>query len=216
MRHAVSRDLHDYWDRLRAGRTAPERGDIDPAAIRHILAYTFVLDVPGSARPRAGDVTFRLSGTRLNALFGRDLRGCGFDRIWTGRGGILAGAVLDSVLEDRAAVVASAHGGPPGRSAIDLELLLLPLRHHGRTHARILGALSSPEVPNWMGLSAAAPLDLLSFRALSAHPGAAPRSARGHDPDRTLPTPTPAAVRVGSFRVYEGGRGRTSPAEAIR
>ena len=45
MKHATSRELYDYWDRLRRGQPAPHRGDIEPSDIRRILADTFILEV---------------------------------------------------------------------------------------------------------------------------------------------------------------------------
>ena len=45
MKHAATRDLYCYWDSLRGARTAPERVDIDPGAIRRILGDTFIVEV---------------------------------------------------------------------------------------------------------------------------------------------------------------------------
>ena len=225
MKHVVSRDLHAYWDALRQGRTAPERADIDPAAIRHILAYTFVLEVTGGNRPfQARDVVFRLSGTRINALFGHDLKGCAFDRIWSSRARSTADALLDGVLDERAAVVAAARGGPPDRAPVDIEVLLLPLRHHGHTHSRIFGSMVAHDSPAWMGLAAIEPLDLHCFRTLlggtegtdrptlprpqqPTWPEAASRTGRSSSPvtpQRGASTPA-VPQQVGRFRVYQGG-----------
>lgn len=217
MKHAASRDLHAYWDRLRCGRSAPERGDIDPVAIRHILAYTFILDVDEATVPSRGrDVRFRLSGTRLNALFGRDLGGSAFESLWTRRDVPAVESMLDGVLDDRAATVASARGGPPDAGPLDLELLLLPLRHHGRTHARLLGSLAAEGVPGWMGLSPSGPLDLMGFRSLDDGGSARPATRRDAKTpirrrfeavrvDHAPPAPS-VPLRVGRFRVYQGGR----------
>ena len=43
MKHASTRALFDYWNRKRGRRTAPDRSDIDPADIRHVLGDTFML-----------------------------------------------------------------------------------------------------------------------------------------------------------------------------
>ena len=48
----------------------PERDDIDPAAIRRILADSFVLAVEPGQHPR-----FRVAGTRICELFGRECAG---------------------------------------------------------------------------------------------------------------------------------------------
>ena len=63
MKNATTRALHDYWDRLRAGRAAPERGDLDPGAIRTLLGDVFLLEMDGQARR-----TIRLAGTRICSL----------------------------------------------------------------------------------------------------------------------------------------------------
>jgi hypothetical protein len=52
------------------GRSAPERGDLDPAAIRTVLGDVFLLEIGGKDRH-----VVRLAGTRICALLGRELRG---------------------------------------------------------------------------------------------------------------------------------------------
>jgi len=60
MKHPSNRDLFAYWNERRGARPAPERADIEPAAIRHVLGDTFVLEID-----RATQHPFRLAGTRL-------------------------------------------------------------------------------------------------------------------------------------------------------
>ena len=45
MKHSTSRMLFSYWDALRGERAAPERSEIEPGEIRHILADTFILEI---------------------------------------------------------------------------------------------------------------------------------------------------------------------------
>ena len=70
MKLAASRELFAYWNALRGARSAPERDDVDPGAIRGVLADTFILEFD----PAAG-FPLRVVGTRTNALFLRELRG---------------------------------------------------------------------------------------------------------------------------------------------
>src|SRR5215204_4458470 len=49
MKHATTRMIFGYWDALRGERSAPERGEIEPGEIRHVLADTFVLEVRARA-----------------------------------------------------------------------------------------------------------------------------------------------------------------------
>ena len=64
---------------MRGARSAPERSEIDPAAIRGVLADTFILEVDISRR-----YPVRIAGTRTNALFLRELKGGGFLDLWQG------------------------------------------------------------------------------------------------------------------------------------
>ena len=41
MKLAVTMELHAYWNRLRGARSAPERNDVDPSAIRGVLTDQF-------------------------------------------------------------------------------------------------------------------------------------------------------------------------------
>src|SRR5271166_4200460 len=70
MRHAVSREIYAYWRALGTGGCAPERNTVEPGAIRSVLADTFVLDFdPADGFP------FRICGSRVNAVFLKELRG---------------------------------------------------------------------------------------------------------------------------------------------
>ena len=222
MKHGVSRDLYNYWNALRAGRTAPERGDIDPAAIRHVLAYTFILEVSPGPLSQNREVTFRLSGTRLNALFQRDLKSRPFSEIWLSQGAELAETVLNAVLDDRAATVAGVLGSPHGYDAVAFEMLLLPLRHHGKTHARLLGSIAATVAPTWVGLYPIEGLVIQSFQHIlqvpalggSDHLGfGSPPPTPGRLPPSRSPDPS-GVTQVGAFTVYEGGQRRPQPADA--
>jgi hypothetical protein len=77
MRHSASRALFAHWNERRGTRPLPERDDIEPAAIRAALGDIFILGVdPGE------DLRFRVAGTRVCALFGRELKGEGFIALW--------------------------------------------------------------------------------------------------------------------------------------
>ncbi|MGB9364875.1 MAG: PAS domain-containing protein, partial [Xanthobacteraceae bacterium] len=66
MKQASSRELFGYWAARRGARAAPERGEIEPSAIRRALGDVFILEFD-----RRSGHPFRLAGTRVCALFGR-------------------------------------------------------------------------------------------------------------------------------------------------
>jgi hypothetical protein len=158
---AASRELHSYWNLLRGARCAPERSEIDPSAIRGVLADTFILEVDHSRR-----YPIRIAGTRTNSLFARELKGCAFLDLWRKPDQREMAAILASVAEEAIAVLAGVSTGPQGLQPLSFELLLLPLRHHGNTQARILGAFSPASLPSWVGLLPAVAMTLLSLRVL--------------------------------------------------
>jgi hypothetical protein len=192
---ATSQELHAYWSLLRGARSAPERSEIDPGAIRGVLADTFILEVDGSER-----YAIRISGTRTNSLFAHELKGSSFIDLWQASDRREIARMLGSVAEEATAMVAGVSSNPRSAPPLDLELILLPLRHHGRTRARILGALSPASLPSWIGLFPAGDLSLLSLRVLG----------RGDDEQGSADnfSRSPALDRHGHLFVHEGAAQR--------
>jgi len=206
MRHSISRDLYSYWNGLRGARAAPDRSDIDPAAIRHILADTFILEIDGACR-----FPIRLCGTRMNALWQSEQKGVSFLDLWRRDERRDVAAAVLTVIDGATPIVGGARARPLAAQAssavtsageIDYELLLLPLRHFGKTHSRVIGSLAAFHEANWFGKIAAAPLDLLSFRMIRAREFEGlppPPSPRSQVPSRSPPR----------LIVFEGGKARS-------
>jgi hypothetical protein len=158
---AATMELHAYWDQLRGRRSAPERNALDPGAIRGVLADTFVLDFDASF-----GFPFRIAGSRANALFLKELRGMSFLDLWRDADREEVGAIVHSVADEAQAFLIGAEAGPPGLDAVSIEVVLLPLRHHGLTHSRVLGGFAPHAAPAWTGLIGAGSMALTSLRAL--------------------------------------------------
>jgi hypothetical protein len=191
VKSAASQQLYEYWDRLRGARSAPERNDVEPAAIRGVLADTFILEFE-----RAASFPLRIVGSRTNALFARELRGQSFLGIWRGEDRDELTDILSSAADGAQPYLLGARGGPRGAPAIDVEVLILPLRHRGATHARMIGACTPRIAPSWLGLLPCEPLALVSLRALR------------RDTEALPPTPpvTAGFRRRGHLFVYSSGK----------
>ena len=163
MKLAVTMELYAYWNQLRGKRSAPERNDVDPGAIRGVLADTFVLDFDA---PRG--FPFRIAGSRANALFLKELRGLSFLELWRDADREDVDSVLHCVADEAQAFLIGAETGPPGLDPVGVEIVLLPLRHHGLTHSRVLGGLAPHAAPAWTGLIGAGSIALTSLRALNS------------------------------------------------
>lgn len=193
MKQASSRELYGYWTARRGKRSAPERGEIEPSAIRRALGDVFILEFD-----RHGGHPFRLAGTRVCALFGHELKNEQFLNLWDADSRVAVADLLDVIADETSGVVASARGATGEGWAQDLELLLLPLAHRGDTHARMIGALAPLAAPFWLGASQLGALSLGNLRHLDAAQ-ATPAAAR-------LVAGMNGLDRRGIFTVHEGGR----------
>jgi hypothetical protein len=193
MKHAASRQVFDYWNERRGDRIAPERGDIEPGPIRRALGDTFIL-----GRDDQGAYRFRLAGTRTCALFCRELKAADFTTLWveTERPNILQ--LVTAAAAESAGFVAGVLGRNTAGAAVELELLLLPLRHHKQTEARLLGVLAPLVPPYWLGST---PIEAMTCGALRY---LGPDSGRIEAP-RLVPGTHAGRVRH-SLTVYDGGR----------
>lgn len=193
MKHAVTQELYSYWNDLRGERLTPDRGDLDPVAIRGILGDVFVLEVDSH-----GEIRFRIAGARTSALFVNDLKGSSFKQLWLGQSHAGLDEMLFSVMSESRPAVAGVKAAPAGRPYLDLELLLLPLRHLGQSHVRLMGSLAPASVPGWLGLVACEPMALGPMRML--HP------ARSANDFTKASAASLASARRAHLTIHDGGR----------
>lgn len=159
MKHASTRALFDYWNEKRGNRAAPERADIDPAAIRHALGDTFML-----ATDFVGQLRFRLAGTRVCALFCREIKGESFHSIWSEDSQKAIEELVGVVENETVGAVAGVTGVTEDGTSTDLEFMLLPLTHTGHARIRALGILAPAEPPYWLGEKPLTGLELGTLR----------------------------------------------------
>lgn len=199
MKHQSTRGLFEYWTRKRGVRAAPSRADIDPAEIRHALGDTFML-----AADFAGELRLRLAGTRVCALFNREIKGETFSGLWSAESRPSINELLAAVTDEAAGAVAGATARTEDGDPADLEMLLLPLAPTGHSRVRAIGVLAPRVPPWWLGAKPAAELTLGTLRHT------------GTDHDFSI-APRLTAGALGSrvchgFVVYSGGR-ETPPGE---
>src|SRR6185369_8448521 len=77
MKHSSSRQFFAYWDAKRGHARAPDRSEIEPGAVRELLGDIFVLSYDNEA-----GFPFRVAGTRVSALLGRDLKDSSFSALF--------------------------------------------------------------------------------------------------------------------------------------
>jgi hypothetical protein len=191
MKHPSSNLLLAHWNERRRNRSAPERGDIDPAAIRRALGDTFML-----AADFLDQLRFRLAGTRVCALFCREIKGEAFDALWNEESRQQIEALTTVVTAENVGAVAGLAGLTADGAEVELEMLLLPLAHAGQARIRALGMLAPVVPPYWLGERPVIELSLRTLRHLGGD--------NEHRKAKVLDVPG-SRLRHG-FVVYRGGR----------
>lgn len=137
--------LFQYWNRLRNGRPAPKRTEVEPADIKSLLADTFILE-----QDTRGEAVFRLAGTRLCAIYGRELKGFSFPSLWHDKDQRLIARLAHGVFHAKSVAAVTFDGFTAARRSTSFELLILPL-DGGLESPRCLGILSAASKPFWLG-----------------------------------------------------------------
>jgi hypothetical protein len=145
MKQDGSIELFQYWNRLRNGRAAPKRTEVEPADIKRLLADTFILE-----KDVRGDAVFRLAGTRLCATYGRELKGFAFLSFWAQKDQALVARLANGAFLAKTVVVITFDGVSRTGRDNPFELILLPL-DGGQEHPRTLGSVMAEIKPFWLG-----------------------------------------------------------------
>ena len=183
MKHPSSREFFAYWDERRGGARAPDRSEIEPGAVRELLGDIFVLSYDAAA-----GYPFRVAGTRVCALLGRDVKDRSFSALFAAPARREIEDVITVVAEEMLAAVAGITAIAQDGSRTNLELLLLPF--NTRAHAPI--SLTGLLAPFDSEPGVLSEFKLTSWRYL------------GHQPKRFIPRALRKLASARGFMVYEG------------
>ncbi|MER8503755.1 PAS domain-containing protein [Mesorhizobium sp. M0904] len=210
MNQTGSITLFHYWNRLRDGRPAPKRSEVEPADIKSLLADTFILE-----KDTRGEAVFRLAGTRLCAVYGRELKGFSFPSLWREKDQRLISKLTDGVFDLKSAALITYEGFSRNGRSNRFELLALPL-DGGVESPRCLGVISAVEKPFWLGADPVSDALIDSIRVVDPDkepmflknrpaievPSLAPSE---FDPPETI-SALGQARRIRHLVVFDGGR----------
>jgi hypothetical protein len=152
--------LFQYWNRIRDGRPAPKRTEVEPADIKALLADTFILE-----KDTRGEAVFRLAGTRLCATYGRELKGFSFPSLWRDKDQRLVAQLIHGVFQQKSVVVIAYDGLSRDGRSNHFELLVLPL-DGGVENPRCLGIMTAAEKPFWLGADPVVDALITSIRVI--------------------------------------------------
>jgi hypothetical protein len=184
MKHPSSRGFFAYWDAKRGDARAPDRSEIEPSAVRELLGDIFVLSYDNES-----GFPFRVAGTRVCALLGRDLKDQSFTELFAPSGRREIEDIVTVVAEEMLAAIAGISATSQDGSVAHLELLLLPF--NTRTHAPI--SLTGALAPFEGDLGLLRDFRLTSYRYLLR-------------PEKIVPRTLRKLAIARGFMVYEGLR----------
>ena len=130
--------IEAYWERLRQGRIAPARSEIDPRDLESVLEYAFVLDsvAPGVAR-------LRVAGNHLSDLMGMEVRGMPMTAMLLPEARPELMNALDYVFKGGRAHITLSSPRGFGRGELAGGMVLLPLTDAEGRITKVIGALQT-------------------------------------------------------------------------
>jgi hypothetical protein len=137
MKHPSNREFFAYWDGKRGDARAPDRSDIDASELRGLLGDIFVL-----ACDSAAGYPFRVAGTRVCALFGRDMTKKSFSALFCRESRHEIEEILTVVGEEMLPAIAGLTAAASRGPTIHLELLLLPFNTGAHAPISLTGLLA--------------------------------------------------------------------------
>ena len=184
MKHPSNREFFAYWDGKRAHAGAPDRSDIDPNAVRELLGDIFVLSYDHEI-----GFPFRVAGTRVCALLGRDLKDRSFSALFATESRREIEDIITYVAEEMLPAIAGLTATAEDGSRAHLELLLLPFNNRAHAPVSLTGLLA----PFESELTTLRDFELTSWRYL-------------HQPEKLVPRALRKLAIARGFMVYEGLR----------
>ncbi|MEP0944365.1 MAG: PAS domain-containing protein [Rhizobiaceae bacterium] len=170
MRQKNTKQMLNYWMNLywasgnEAGQnnepTWPSRDDIQPSQCRSILGNMFILERNGP------NVNYRLAGTNLCSMYGRELKQETFAEAFVGEDQRSAESWTYRLGLDDYIVMICSLGETEFGDVVNLETLLLPLLHNDQPGNRILGITTPCETPSWLGATPVIGQSIRSVRIL--------------------------------------------------
>jgi hypothetical protein len=142
MRHKTTQTVFDHFNRIRDGNPAPLRADIHPEELKSALPDIFILDMD-----RHGNFVFRLAGTRVCTILGRELRGEQFVALWHAPHRHRMKLAAEAVLANQAPMTVRVRSIADEENDGDLEMLLMPLSSRPGIVDRLYGCLADLSHP---------------------------------------------------------------------
>lgn len=149
------RELFDYWHEIAGEQTVPSRADFDPLKVPHLLPHLGLIDL----RDGFDQGQFRLAGTRLRDVYGKEITGLRLCEVFSGVCADPWSRIHTRIATEAVSAQGVTRGPTEGRDHVVLFWLRLPFSDDGTRVDRILCYDLA-----WPQGAAAAPSEFTSYR----------------------------------------------------
>jgi hypothetical protein len=195
--HPGSRKLFVHWEAARAERAYPTREEFTLTPIRELMSDMVIIEKDYLRQ----SYRFRLVGTRVCTLFGRNITGGNVLDGWGGFESDVIAKHLDLALREHQPVLVRMRFITDTRQQLAAELIALPIQVRESNRVQLIGGLFPFRDPKTVGHAAVVARELVSARAIWTEHGARSRRPLPIAPERVERPVTR------SLRVISGGRG---------
>jgi hypothetical protein len=198
--HPGSRKLFAHWEMLRAERPYPTREEFSFTPIKELMPDMILIEKDHLR----SSYRFRLAGSRVCSLFGRNLTAADALQGWDAFEASVLTSHFELALRDFQPVLVRMRLMTDTGIAIAAELVALPIQIRESNRVQLIGGLFPFRDIQTIGHSAIRARELVSARTIwTEHQGGSRRTAAPLPGTRGLPPLNAPAPRL---RVVQGGR----------
>jgi hypothetical protein len=133
-------EMFAYWASLRRPGRLPGRQHVDPAGMKRLLPTVSLIDILGAGGAACDrDYRYRLAGTGLYTVYGREITGAGLCDIYNSTAADYWRSELEKVVDGGRPGVGCHNFAWRGAAHLSILWLRLPLASNGRDVDMILG-----------------------------------------------------------------------------
>jgi hypothetical protein len=194
--HPGSRQLFRHWEMLRAERACPTREEFELTDLKPLLADMVIID----RDHLRNSFKFRLAGTRVCSLFGRNVTGTSVVEGWDSfEADVISRHLLTVVNQQQPAVIRMRLTTDRGQ-VVAAELVALPVQMRGSHRIQIIGAMFPFRAAQSLGHSSIAHRELVSARVVWTE------HVRPHDAEMPASNRPPVRQGTRNFTLIAGGK----------
>lgn len=194
--HPGSRKLFVHWESARAERAYPTREDFALTPVRELMSDMVIIEKDHLRQT----FKFRLAGSRVCGLFGRNMTGGNVLEGWDAFERDVIGKHLDLSLRELQPVLIRMRFLTDTRQQVAAELIALPIQVRDSNRVQLIGGLFPFREARAIGHSAIVRRELVSARAIWTEHGHSVRKPMPQMPDRF------ERPLIRSLRLVSGGR----------